>query len=613
MEKLKKKRHLSLAARFGVLFYVASVLLIIVLSIALFSYFHNNVENSLLASYSQTVSGKAQTINDLLTRLDLYINFITDSNGSFLNTLLDYDGSLVPAWHSYVDMKEMLKSNLDMTFGSIVSSYEAYLIIDESMPLSEIMSRYSMLAFRQKALTSSIHIMLPTDYENEEWYIRAQETPGEDYWFVQDFRPDSVSVARTLSTDVVDSLSYRITHYNIGVIMVSFDASWFDSGIADEGLGESTLLLLDSDGYILHSSDSAYSGGDWNVLAVQDKIENRVTFDGEYCQIWKSELQSGLTLVTLLPYERIRTLTMGSLRIVFALAPALLAAGFVLILLISRYATNPIRRLAQHMEHEKLTPITPPTRGMSTEVDGLYSSFNSQIERINELIGEVRTNEQSRKQAEIQLLQAQINPHFVCNTLGTVCCRSLMRGDDDLADILTDLADFMRYNLRNPSQHIPLSQELEIIERFIRIQQSCGKEDVPVTMDIAPDCLNLLVPKLILQPIVENALSHTDDPHSVRLFICLHKDRLIMRVENHSPDTDVNQINDHISGVITLTSKSTGLGIRNINQRLHLSYGEEYGLTFYALPNDFIAAELVMPAEAPDGSDQSMQEAPSAL
>ena len=56
-----------------------------------------------------------------------------------------------------------------------------------------------------------------------------------------------------------------------------------------------------------------------------------------------------------------------------------------------------------------------------------------------------------------------------------------MRGDDDLADILTDLADFMRYNLRNPSQHIPLSQELEVIDRFIRIQQSCGKADQQVS------------------------------------------------------------------------------------------------------------------------------------
>lgn len=595
--KTRKKRYFSLAARFGVLFYAAALLLIVALSFTLFSYFHNNVENSLLASYSQTVSGKAQTINDLLTRLDLYMNLITDGNGAFLDTLLGYDGDLPSAWHSYIRMKDMLKSNLDMTFGSIVPFYEAYIIVDESMPLSRIMSKYPLLLFRQNTLTSAIHITLPAPYENEDWYLRAREHAGEDYWFTLDFKPDAISVTRTLSADVVSSTNYRVTHYDIGTILVSFDADWFDSDVADGHLGESTLLLLDSGGHILHSSDPAYAEGDWNTLAVPGRAENRVTFDGKYCQLWKSDLQSGLTLVTLLPYEKIRALTMGSLRIVFAMAPALLTAGFILILLISRYATTPIRKLAQHMQREKLTPITPPARGLSTEVDGLYSSFNSQIERINELINEVRASEQSRKQTEIQLLQAQINPHFVCNTLGTVCCRSLMRGDDDLADILTDLADFMRYNLRNPSQHIPLSQELEVIDRFIRIQQSCGKEDVPVTLDVAPECLNLTVPKLILQPIVENALSHTDDPRSVRLFIRRRKDKLIMRVENHSPDTDVNKINDHISGKVTLTSKSTGLGIRNINQRLHLSYGEEYGLTFYALPDDFIAAELIMPAE----------------
>ena len=595
--KKREKRRFSLAARFGILFYAAALLLIVALSVTLFSYFHNNVENSLLASYSQTVSAKAQTINDLLTRLDLYMNLVTDGNGAFLDTLLEYDGNFLTAWHSYVHMKDMLKSNLDMTFGSIVPSYEAYLIVDESMPLSKIMSQYPLLLFQQNTLTPSIHITLPAPFENEDWYRHVQENPGQDYWFTLESKPNSLSVVRALRVDVAKSPDYRISHYNIGSIVVSFDADWFDSGVAEGRLGESTLLLLDSDGHILHSSDPAYADGDWNVLAAPSRTENRVAFDGEYCQFWKSDLQSGLTLVTLLPYEKIRALTMGSLRIVFAMAPALLTAGFILILLISRYATYPIRRLAQHMQRKSLTPIAPPTRGLSTEVDGLYSSFNSQIERINELLGEVRASEQSRKQAEIQLLQAQINPHFVCNTLGTVCCRSLMRGDDDLADILTDLADFMRYNLRNPSQHIPLSQELEVIDRFIRIQQSCGKDDVPITLDVSPECLNLAVPKLILQPIVENALSHTDDPRSVRLFIRRHRDRLIMRVENHSPGTYVNQINDHISGRITLTSKSTGLGIRNINQRLHLSYGEEYGLTFYALPDDFIAAELIMPAE----------------
>ena len=120
--KKREKRRFSLAARFGILFYAAALLLIVALSVTLFSYFHNNVENSLLASYSQTVSAKAQTINDLLTRLDLYMNLVTDGNGAFLDTLLEYDGNFLTAWHSYVHMKDMLKSNLDMTFGSIVPS-----------------------------------------------------------------------------------------------------------------------------------------------------------------------------------------------------------------------------------------------------------------------------------------------------------------------------------------------------------------------------------------------------------------------------------------------------------------------------------------------------------
>lgn len=593
--KLFKSKRLSLAGQFGLLFSLTTLLLILLLSITLFSYFHNNVENSLLASFSQTVSGQAQSIGDLLTRLDLYMTLITDSKDIFLESMLDYDGQLLPAYKNYQRIQRLLKSNLDVTFGSRVSSAEAFLLIDHSMPLSEIISQYSMYEFRQKSSTAAAHITLPDPFESEDWYQRAWETPGEDYWFTLTEKSGTLCVIRALNSSSV--VNGRAVSYTMGSILITFNADCFTADFSGGGLGEATFLLLDAGSTILHSNDPAYIGCSFDDVTSSGRNETQITFDGTRSYIWKNELSSGLTLITLLPYAQIRTLTMGSMRIIFITGLLLMCAGLALIMLLSRYAARPMRDLARHMQFKNLTPLPLPPASTAAEIDYLYSSFNAQIDHINRLIEEVRHSEQQRKEIEIQLLQAQINPHFVCNTLGTVCCRSLMRGDDELADILSDLADFMRYNLREPSARIPLSRELEVIRRYMRIQQSCGKEIALGALDIAEDCLSLPVPKLILQPIVENALSHTDDPSSVRLFIRQHKNRLIMRVENHSPDTDTDQINAHLSGRITLSSKSTGLGIRNINQRLHLSYGDEYGLTFYSLPGDFIAAELIMPVE----------------
>lgn len=591
-----RKRRLGLAAQFGLLFFATALILILLLSVTLFSYFHNNVENSLLSSLSQTVSARAQSLSDLLTRLDLYMNLVTDSTDIFLTPMLQYDGRLFPAYQNYLSIRSLLKTNLDVTFGSRVPTAEVFLFIDHSMPLSEIISSYSMAAFRQKTI-SSAHISLPDPFENEDWYQNMLARPDEDYWFTLDYKPGSLCVIRALNTSAV--VNGRVVSYNMGSLLITFEADDFNQDITDSNLGEATLLLLDSSGVILHSSNSLYDGRTLESLSSPGRSETQLVFDGTRSYLWKNELPSGLTLVTLLPYRQIRTLTMGSMRIIFIVGLLLMTAGLGLIVLLSRYATRPISRLAEHMQYKNLTPLPLPGPRAATEIDYLYSSFNGQIAHINRLIDEVRRSEQQRKEIEIQLLQAQINPHFVCNTLGTVCCRSLMQGDDELADILSDLADFMRYNLREPSARIPLSRELEVIRRYMRIQQSCGKDISLGALDIAEDCLSLPVPKLILQPIVENALSHTDDPASVRLFIRRRKNRLIMRVENHSPGTDTEQINAHLSGRITLSSKSTGLGIRNINQRLHLSYGDEYGLTFYALPGDYIAAELIMPIEAP--------------
>ena len=173
------------------------------------------------------------------------MNLVTDGNGAFLDTLLEYDGNFLTAWHSYVHMKDMLKSNLDMTFGSIVPSYRGlsdrrreHAATARSCPSTPCSSSSS-------TLTPSIHITLPAPFENEGcWYRHVQENPGQDYWFTLESKPNSLSVVRALRVDVAKSPDYRISHYNIGSIVVSFDADWFDSGVAEGRLGESTLLLL---------------------------------------------------------------------------------------------------------------------------------------------------------------------------------------------------------------------------------------------------------------------------------------------------------------------------------------------------------------------------------
>ena len=584
----------SFVSRIGVLFFALMLVLIILLSALLSTYFHTDVENSLLASYALTVNSGAQALDDLIGRLDLYMNLITEDKADFLYTLRSYDGNIFVAYQQFLRMKEMLGNTLNVTFGSVVPDCSVCFIVDESMLFSKIISRYPLSNFNMTPVSTCVHITQPSPYVNEEWFIHMLEKPDEDHWFIQSANPDVLNVARVLKT--TDIYQGSVVRYTMGCVVISFKAVWLDYALVAGSDTKLSSFLTDKDGTVLLCSDSSCLG-----KPVDDIIPDHgggartVNYNGQRCFVWENTLRSGMTLTTLLPCIEIDALLRGSIRIVAVIALALTVIGFTLILALSHYTTRPIRHLAQHMHQKTMQPTACQEKYPTREVYWLYQSFNELTGYTTQLIDDIHQAERDRRETEMQLLMAQINPHFLCNALDSVCCRALIRGDDDLATILGGLSDIMRYKLRNPGQLISLAEEMDIVHRYIAIQQMRSSASIIVTEDIDEDCLRACLPKLLVQPIVENAVIHTDRPDSITVSAIHEGNQLIIRVLNHTPGPTAEQIMAHLKEEITLTSHSTGLGVRNTNKRLCLLYSEPYGLTFSDLTDGFIEARLVLP------------------
>ncbi len=595
----------SITMRVGLIFYSLVFCLVILLSGMFFSYFRNDVETSLLSSYSIAVNNNAKTVNDFLVRLDMYFDLITDKEGLFLEALLDYDGDMLPAYQSFLRMKNALASNLNIAIGNHIEGSYICFIIDESMPLSEIIAMLppaNMFSFATQngtvgtgASAASTTIILPNGYEQENWYLAAKEQPGKSIWFTLPKYPEHIFVACRVDTiRVYNAYTSQIEYYDMGTMVLTFRASWIEKmlNVREDSLD---YILLDAQEHELYCSKQAFSVHRENFGdAAPTSDANIVSLDGEKFYLWDKDLHSGMKLYTLLPHAEIASLSLGSIEIVLVSAFVLLIIGLFLILVLSTYATKPIRQLAKHMQKGKLERIEKKGR-MSREVNWLFDAFNAQIESIKQYIDSIRQSEQKQKKTELKLLQAQINPHFFINTLNTICSNVLLCGDDETADTISDLSEIIRYNLREPLAWVPLAQEMEVIRKYLSITQAQGESAIVFEQLIDERCLDALVPKLLLQPLVENTLSHADSSYPISLQISLVNDQINIFVRNHSGAVHADQINAHLNRSITLASRSTGLGIRNVDMRMKLTYGEKFGLKYVDLPDNILQAELILP------------------
>ena len=216
--------------------------------------------------------------------------------------------------------------------------------------------------------------------------------------------------------------------------------------------------------------------------------------------------------------------------------------------------------------------------------------------------------ELERKQAELSFLQSQINPHFLCNTFDSIKGLAALHGETEIRSMTNDLSLLFRYSTR-PGERVPLRDELDAVERYVRIQKVRFGERFTVCYQIAPETRALSVPKMILQPLVENAIIHGVEvlDRDGRLVVEseLSGEALILRVRDNGsgmePET-LERMRQKLAGAKLSRDKDivgyrAGIGVVNVNNRIRLTYGEDYGVTVDSLSGQGTVVTLRMRAE----------------
>jgi sensor histidine kinase YesM len=276
-----------------------------------------------------------------------------------------------------------------------------------------------------------------------------------------------------------------------------------------------------------------------------------------------------------------------------------------LLLLILRNMIGPLVQLARNANAVakgdfEIEFVTPKSKD---EVGILASTFNTMQKSIKNYIEQIKEdmeNEQLLKErqlimenllkdAQLKYLQAQINPHFLFNSLNAGAQLAMMEEAEQTCLFVEKMADFFRYNLKKMEQDATLSEEIESVDNYIYILNVRLTGDILFTKEISCDVSEVLVPSMILQPIVENSVKHgisdIDRAGKILLKVDMQEDCLVILVKDNGIGMSKEQIDEIMSGKKNSTAKysdSTGVGLNNVINRLRLYYGRENLLTIHS-------------------------------
>lgn len=288
-------------------------------------------------------------------------------------------------------------------------------------------------------------------------------------------------------------------------------------------------------------------------------------------------------------------------QVLYILAAVILILGVLLIShLLSRVITRPLRQLTESMSMVEKGQFDKANVyvAMENEIGSLSKSYNLMTERIHTLMDENVYEQKQKRKSELKALQAQINPHFLYNTLDSIIWMSEAGQNDEVVEMTSALAKLLRQSISNDHEQVELIQEMEYVRNYLTIQKMRYQDKLEYSIEIEPDVRHVEIVKLVLQPIVENAIYHgikyKGSKGSLQIRAYAEGEDVCIVVEDDGIGMDETVLRTIFDEKETL-KKQSGVGVPNVQKRLKLYYGEEYGITYESRQGEGTKAVIRIP------------------
>jgi len=430
------------------------------------------------------------------------------------------------------------------------------------------------------------------DFADHEWFIEAERDRKSVFWGDPLIQGNSMTIPLVR---VIREITVPVTKgYLISTVKESFIANQYENFVTE---GVSDYYIVNERGIILSHNEKSKIGKSFNDVfsnyhanISQEEYSYININSSKYLLIHYFDKRTGWTFFNSVPENIVKRGAKYIRVITYVLSGILIIISLIVSYLLTRNIIQPLQLLAERMEKAQNGDWDVTIETTNTdEIGKLERSFDVMIRELKKAFVNMIAIQEQKRKAELKVLEFQINPHFLYNTMSTIIWLSEMHENDAVIRVAESLSELFRISISKGHEIISVREELAHVQHYIAIQKVRYSDEFQVEYSINDRVLNMNTIKLILQPLVENSIYHGIRPNNKLGFSGIIRISGELKTTGeivfHVIDNGIGLNQQEVERLnLFLTNKdnneSFGVGIRNVHDRIQLSYGSDYGIQF---------------------------------
>ena len=392
-----------------------------------------------------------------------------------------------------------------------------------------------------------------------------------------------------------------------GVVFIDLNYSAISELCDQNSIGsKGYVFLLDQDGNVVYHPQQQQLYNELQTenidLVMNTDKETLMDGSGDNARIYtisRSE-KTGWTVVGCTNVAELLKDSKKARSIYVLVAAILVVVALVLSNFIARNITRPLQQLRDSMARVQEGDFGAAEVEVTSrnEVGSLTRSFNVMTSRIQELMKQNIYEQQQKRKSELKALQSQINPHFLYNTLDSIIWMAEGKKNEEVVVMTASLARLLRQSISNEEEQVPIGQEVEYARSYLTIQKMRYKDKLEFQIQVDAQIMGVPIIKLVLQPLIENAIYHGLKYKEGKGLLIVRGYRegenAVLQIKDNGAGMD-EQTLSHIFEKHKVNYRSNGVGVYNVQKRLQLYYGMDYGITYSSKQGEGTTASIVIP------------------